>query len=142
MHVLCFVVCASLLACAVYRQLTHTDLRVDQAGSYILRFTTAFVASFSAISPQPRDIASQVFHVVPGDPAELRVVQLASGMHAKRALCKSERAWQHYQKGPVPDAHTPAGMRSGRVFLRQPVIEVADVGKNRLLEGALAVTAI
>ena len=37
---------------------------------------------------------------------------------------------------------SPAGMRSGRVFLRQPVIEVVDVGKNRVLEGAPSVTAI
>jgi len=89
-----------------------TDLRIDRAGAYYLRFNTEFVASFSAMAPQPRDTTSQIFSIVPGLPTTLSVVRRAKGM------------------------------RSGRVFLVQPVIEVVDVGKNRVVGDAPAVTAI
>jgi len=96
-----------------------TDLRVHQVGRYSLLFETSFVgafadqASFASIRPQPRSTTSFVFDVLPGAAEALRVVR------------------------------RPAGMATGRLFLQQPIIEVVDVGKNRVADSsAPAVTAI
>ena len=89
-----------------------TDLRIDRAGVYTIQFENIFVGSFAAMTAVSRVAATLVFQVLPGVAHQLRVV-----------------------------AH-PAGMCTGKVFLAQPVIEVVDVGRNRLLDGAPAVTAI
>ena len=96
-----------------------TDLRIDQVGRYSLLFETTFVAafadqrSFASIPPQPRTTSSLVFDVLPGASDALRVVK------------------------------RPAGTATGHIFLQQPVVEVVDIGKNRVTDNsAPAVTAI
>ena len=89
-----------------------TDLRIDRAGVYSIQFENVFVGSFAAMTAVSRIASTIIFKVLPGVAHQLRVV-----------------------------AH-PAGMCTGKVFLVQPVIEVVDVGRNRLLDGAPAVTAI